>query len=61
MNEKHLTQEDLQRYQEDGYLLIRGMLSPAEVELLGKTAREDRVLDQHSSGRSDGEGGTIRL
>jgi hypothetical protein len=61
MKAKHLTQLDLQRYQEDGYLLIRGMLSPAEVELLGKTAREDRILDQHSSGRSDGEGGTIRL
>ena len=37
------------------------MLSPAEVELLGKTAREDRILDQHASGRADGEGGTVRL
>ncbi len=61
MTTRHLTQEDLKRYREDGYLLVRGMLSPAEVELLGKTAREDRVLDQHASGRADGEGGTVRL
>ena len=61
MNAAHLTQDDLKRYQEDGYLLVRGMLNSAEVELLGKTAREDRVLDQHASGRADGEGGTVRL
>lgn len=61
MRKTHLTQEDLTRYNEDGFLLIRGMLSPEEVGLLGKTAREDRVLDQHSTGRADGEGGTVRL
>ncbi len=61
MNATHLSPDDVKQYQEDGYLLIRGMLSPAEVTLLGKTAREDRVLDQHASGRADGEGGTVRL
>ena len=29
--------------------------------MLGRSAREDRVLDQHSYGRADGEGGTVRL
>jgi len=29
--------------------------------LLAHAAREDRVLDQHSFGRADGEGGTVRL
>jgi hypothetical protein len=61
MNAARLTPDDLKRYQEDGYLLVRGMLSPAEVGLLGKTAREDRILDQHASARADGEGGTVRL
>jgi hypothetical protein len=56
-----LTPDELERYQKDGYLLIRGMLSNEEVELLGRTAREDRILDQHASGRADGEGGTVRL
>jgi hypothetical protein len=61
MKATHLAPDDLKQYQEDGYLLVRGMLSPAEVELLGKTAREDRILDQHASGRADGEGGMVRL
>jgi hypothetical protein len=61
MRNEPFTKKDLSRYEQDGYLLVRGMLSPEEVGLLGRTAREDRVLDQHSSGRADGEGGTIRL
>ncbi len=56
-----ISDSDVQRYNEDGYLLVKGMLSPAEIELLGRTAREDRVLDQHSYGKADGEGGTVRL
>lgn len=52
---------EVRSYQEDGYVLIRGMLDEKEVGLLGKAAREDRVLDQHSIGRADGEGGTVRL
>ena len=61
MKSKRLTQEDLKQYREDGYLLVRGMLSEDEVELLGRTARQDRILDQHAHGRADGEGGTVRL
>jgi ectoine hydroxylase len=61
MNATVFTQEDLRRYREDGFLVVKGMLSAKEVELLGRTAREDRVLDQHSFGRADGEGGTVRL
>src|SRR5271165_6352211 len=61
MTKTPLTQEELTQYNEDGFLLVRGMLSEPEVELLGRTAREDRVLDQHSTGRADGEGGTVRL
>ena len=45
----------------DGFVLVRGMLDAVEVDLLGRAAREDRVLDQHSFGRADGEGGTVRL
>ncbi len=56
-----ITEQQLQQYNEEGYLLIHGMLSPAEIDLLGRTAREDRVLDQHSYGKADGEGGTVRL
>ncbi len=45
----------------DGFVLVRGMLDAVEVDLLGRAARADRVLDQHSFGRADGEGGTVRL
>ena len=31
------------------------------LDWLGRAAREDRVLDRHSYGRADGEGGTVRL
>ena len=48
-------------YHEDGYVLIKNMLDAEETGLLSRAAREDRILDQHSFGRGDGEGGTIRL
>jgi hypothetical protein len=56
-----ITQDEAHKYHEDGYLLVRGMLLPEEIGLLGRVAREDRVLDQRSYGQADGEGGSIRL
>jgi ectoine hydroxylase len=49
------------QYAADGYVLMPGLLDEEEIALLGRAARADRVLDQHSFGRSDGEGGTVRL
>jgi ectoine hydroxylase len=48
-------------FNSEGFVLIRGMLDTEQTELLGRAAREDRVLDEHSFGRTDGEGGTVRL
>jgi len=56
-----ISDKEVAAYQEDGYILVKGMLDAEEVGLLGRAAREDRVLDQHSYGRADGEGGTVRL
>lgn len=56
-----ISNADVLSYHENGYLLVRGMLDAEEISLLGRAAREDRVLDQHSFGRADGEGGTVRL
>ncbi len=53
--------ELVQQYHEHGFAIVRGMLDPREVAMLGRAAREDRVLDQHSYSKSDGEGGTVRL
>jgi ectoine hydroxylase len=48
-------------YGRDGYVLVRGMLDAVEVGLLSRAAREDRVLDEKSFQKGDGEGGTVRL
>jgi len=56
-----ITDEEMSRYREDGYVLVKGMLDNEEIGLLGLAARQDRALDQHSFGKTDGEGGTIRL
>ena len=61
MRNHALTQEECGRYAQDGYLLVKQMLNGEEVALLGKAAREDRILDQHSYAKADGEGGTVRL
>jgi ectoine hydroxylase len=56
-----ISDTEARAYQQDGYVLVKGMLDADEIGLLGRAAREDRVLDQHSYGRADGEGGTVRL
>ncbi len=56
-----ISDQEARSYNEDGYVLVKNMLDADEIGLLGRAAREDRVLDQHSYGRADGEGGTVRL
>ena len=56
-----ITDQEEHSYREDGFVLVRNFLDAEEIGLLGRAAREDRVLDQHAYGRADGEGGTTRL
>ena len=56
-----ISDQEVSSYRQDGYVLVRNMLDAEEIDLLGRAAREDRILDQHSYGRADGEGGTVRL
>jgi ectoine hydroxylase len=48
-------------YERDGFVIARQMFDGEEIELLRRAAKEDRELDQHSFGKGDGEGGTVRL
>ena len=48
-------------FDQDGFLHIKSLFNTEEIDLLKKTAVEDRELDKHSFGRADGEGGTVRL
>ncbi|MGA8027443.1 MAG: phytanoyl-CoA dioxygenase family protein [Bryobacteraceae bacterium] len=50
--------EDFER---TGFVLARNMFEKEEIDLLRRAAKEDRALDQHSFGKGDGEGGTVRL
>jgi ectoine hydroxylase len=56
-----LTPAQLAAYSEDGYLLLPAFFSAEVVGCVGRTAHEDRVLDQAAFGRDDGEGGVVRL
>jgi ectoine hydroxylase len=56
-----ISDSEVRSYRKDGYVLTKGMFDSEEIGLLGRAAREDRVLDQHSFSRADGEGGTVRL
>jgi hypothetical protein len=61
MNDALLSVTQLEQFLEDGFIILRGLFDAEEIELLGKAAKEDRVLDQNSFGRADGSGGNIRL
>ena len=61
MPEGPFTQDQLTAYDRDGYLIVRKLFDDEEMDLLRKSAKEDRELDEHSYGSQDGEGGTVRL
>jgi len=56
-----LSNTRLDEYRQNGFVLERAMFNAEEINLLRRAAKEDRQLDQHSFGRGDGEGGTVRL
>lgn len=56
-----LKDDVLQDYERDGFVVAKRMFDAEEIELLRRAAKEDRELDQHSFGKGDGEGGTVRL
>ncbi len=56
-----ISQYQLNEFNKDGFILLKSLFDKEEIDLLKKTAVEDRELDKHSFGRADGEGGTVRL
>jgi len=56
-----LSDADVSRYHNDGYVIVRGLFDQEEIGLLHRAAKEDHELDKRSFGRADGEGGTVRL
>ena len=61
MKNARLTEKQIDAYHRDGFLIARRLFDREEISLLSRTAREDRVLDQHSFSRDDGTGASVRL
>ncbi|MSR59642.1 MAG: phytanoyl-CoA dioxygenase family protein [Planctomycetaceae bacterium] len=55
------TADQISRFHSDGFFIAESLLDADEVDLLGRVARADRVMQQQAASRSDGEGGAIRL
>jgi ectoine hydroxylase len=56
-----LTDDQVDRYHADGYVLVPGLFDAEEIDLLRRAAKEDHELDRRAVGRADGEGGKVRL
>ena len=54
-------EREVRQYREDGFVVVRGMFDQAEIELLRRSAKHDKALDNHSFGRADDQGGVVRL
>jgi hypothetical protein len=61
MSHPPLTDSQVARYHEDGFVLVKGFFDIDEVALLSRAAKEDHELDKRAFGRADGEGGKVRL
>ena len=55
------TSDQIEDFNRDGYLFVRGLFSEEEIGLLGETARNDHAMDQASSTMDDGKGNDVRL
>lgn len=56
-----LTDEQVDRFSQDGFLIVRGLFDAVETDILLKTAKADAALKKHAYDLNDGEGGTAQL
>jgi ectoine hydroxylase len=56
-----ISDEQVDAYRAQGYVLCEEFFLRDEIDLLLRAAREDRELDRHAFSRADGEGGQVRL
>ncbi len=55
------TEAQIEEYKQRGFVVARAMFNQEQIGLLGRAAREDKAFDDHSFGKADGEGGSVRL
>jgi len=56
-----MSDDQIKAFHHDGYVLVRGLFNKEEVELLGKTVRQDKAMDDNASAADDGKGHPVRL
>ena len=56
-----LTDEQLDQYDEDGFLMCRGLFDEVETGRLREAAKSDQAMNAHAFARGDGEGGQVKL
>ncbi|HXG24371.1 MAG TPA: phytanoyl-CoA dioxygenase family protein [Chthonomonadales bacterium] len=61
MNTHPLSEEQVARFEKDGYLLVPQLFDSEEVDLLRKIAKADAQLAQEARERLDAEGGLSKL
>jgi ectoine hydroxylase len=52
---------ETERFREDGFVLVPGLLNPAETEILVQAAHADQLLQKSAFELADAQGGRIRL
>jgi hypothetical protein len=53
--------QQIDEFHRDGFSIFRGLFDAEEIDLLARSAKEDRELDKRSFKRDDGTGAEVRL
>ena len=56
-----LTNEEVQAFHRDGYVIARKLFDSQEIEILREAARRDQAMQNQAHGLDDGEGGVAKL
>lgn len=61
LNSQTVTPEQLEQWERDGYIIVRGLFNAEEMTILRETAKNDQALEASTLGFADGEGGVQKL
>jgi len=56
-----ITDDQIDQFHDEGYLIVNNLLEPAEIEILHEIAKADQALADAATSRADGEGGAVKL
>ena len=59
--QKVLSAEQVEKFQRDGFLVVRSLFDREEADILRRTAKADAAFKEHAYDLKDGEGGTAKL